>query len=74
MSSLLWVMLVAVGNLAIGAGVAIATGKAPPLREIIDGIIYERYDDERYDDGDNQRAAETFSTEEAGAGKTNSAG
>jgi hypothetical protein len=85
MSWLLLVMFVAVANLALGAGVAIATGHAPPLREIIDGIIYERYDDNE-DDGDIgdggdieddavlEDDADTVATKEAGGGEASSAG
>jgi hypothetical protein len=66
MSSLLLVMLVAVANLALGAGVAIATDAAPPLREIIDGIIYERYDDSGNEVGGNEVDAATDATKAAG--------
>jgi len=79
MGSLLLVMFVAVANLALGAGVAIATGAAPPLREIVDGVIYERDDDDdgdQEDNADNKNDADRDATQESGneAGECDSAG
>ncbi|MEZ6069907.1 MAG: hypothetical protein R3C10_06420 [Pirellulales bacterium] len=41
MGTILLIVVIALANLALGAAIAIGTGAAPPLREIIDACIYE---------------------------------
>lgn len=62
MVSLMLIMFVAIANLAVGAKAAIVLGDAPPLREIVDGVIYGSSEEDPMDE--DAPISETAATED----------